>query len=47
MSPRRRLLVGLGLLATVVVVGIVGYMIIEDAGLADALFMVVITITTV
>lgn len=47
MSPRRRLLLGVVLLSTVVVIGTIGYVIIEGAGLADALFMVVITITTV
>lgn len=47
MSPSRRLRIGLVLLAFVIVVGAIGYVVIEGAGVVDAIYMVVITITTV
>jgi voltage-gated potassium channel len=43
----RRLLIGFGLISLVTVLGTCGYMLLEHMPLQDALFMTVITITTV
>ena len=47
MSPRRRLLWGIRALAAIIVVGTGGYIVIESWSLLDALYMTIITITTV
>ena len=47
MNPTRRLLWGGVILASIVLVGVVGYKIIEGWSLFDALYMTIITITTV
>lgn len=47
MRLRRQIIFGLGLLAVVVVVGTLGYMIIEGVGLFQAFYMVAITVSTV
>ncbi len=47
MSPQRRLLFGALGLATIILVGVGGYMAIEGWSFLDALYMTVITITTV
>ena len=47
MRPRRPFLYGVGLLTIVVVIGTVGFMLIEGATLFDAFYMVVITVSTV
>lgn len=47
MNPRRQIFFGLALLAGVVVVGTVGYVIIEGASFFDAFYMVAITVSTV
>lgn len=47
MSPRRRIAYGLTVLAFVLIVGTVGYVVIEDVPIFDAFYMVVITVTTV
>ncbi len=47
MSSRRRIAYGLVVLAFVFIVGTVGYVVIEDVGIFDAFYMVVITVTTV
>ncbi len=47
MSRRRQIVFGVGLLAIVVVLGTIGYMLIEGVGLFDALYMVAITVSTV
>lgn len=47
MSPQRRIRYGLAILAIVFLVGTAGFVIIEDAPLFDAGYMVLITITTV
>ncbi|MGD2101371.1 MAG: potassium channel protein [Acidimicrobiia bacterium] len=47
MSPPRQIAIGLGMLAAVVVVGTVGYMLIEGVPLFDAFYMVAITVSTV
>jgi voltage-gated potassium channel len=47
MNPARRLLWGVCILATIIVAGIIGYMVIEGWSFIDALYMTVITITTV
>ena len=47
MSPRRKLLWGVCALAIIIAVGAIGYVIIEGWSFIDALFMTVITITTV
>ena len=47
MNPKRRIGYGLGALAVIVVVGTIGYIVIEGAPVFDALYMVVITVTTV
>lgn len=47
MSPRRRLLYIATVLLAVIAAGTIGYMVIEDWSLMDALFMAVTTISTV
>jgi len=47
MNPQRRLLWGLCALAAIIVAGTSGYMVIEGWAFLDALYMTVITITTV
>lgn len=47
MKSRRQIVFGLGLLSIVVLVGTVGYVIIEGVDLFDSLYMVVITVSTV
>ena len=46
-AGRRRLLFALALIALLMIVGTAGYMLIEHMTLGDALFMTVITISTV
>lgn len=46
-SPTRRLLVATGLVVVLTVFGTVGYMVLGDAGLLDALYMTIITIAAV
>lgn len=47
MSPPRRILVGLAMLGTVVMVATFGYVLIEGVTVFDAFYMVVITVSTV
>lgn len=47
MDSRRQILFGLGLLSIAVLVGTVGYAVIEGVAFFDALYMVVITVSTV
>ncbi len=47
MSPTRRLLWGIGALAIIIATGGIGYMLIEGWSFIDALYMTIITITTV
>ncbi|MDX1468238.1 MAG: potassium channel protein [Acidimicrobiia bacterium] len=47
MTPLRRIQIGLAVLAGVIVAGTLGYMVLGDVRLFDALYMVVITVTTV
>ena len=47
MSPTRRVQIGLSLLAIVIAVGTLGYVVIERANPIDALYMVMITVSTV
>lgn len=47
MNAQRRIRYGLGILAFIFIVGTAGFVIIEDAPVFDALYMVLITITTV
>jgi len=47
MSPRRRLLWGVCVLVIIIVAGVIGYVVIEDWSFVDALYMTIITITTV
>jgi voltage-gated potassium channel len=47
MNPARRVALGLGLVAVLTLVGSAGYMLIEHMSFLDALYMTVITITTV
>jgi voltage-gated potassium channel len=47
MNPTRRLLWGVCILVTIIAVGVIGYMIIEGWSFTDALYMTIITITTV
>jgi len=47
MSPERRLLAAALLLLSLLVLGVVGYMLIEGWSFLDALYMTVITVTTV
>ena len=47
MNPARRLLWGVCIFATIIVAGIIGYMVIEGWSFIDAIYMTIITITTV
>jgi voltage-gated potassium channel len=47
MNPIRRLLWGICALASIVIIGVIGYMVIEGWPFIDALYMTIITITTV
>lgn len=47
MSPTRRVLWGICILAIIIIAGVVGYAIIEGWSFIDSLYMTVITITTV
>jgi voltage-gated potassium channel len=47
MSPTRRVLWGICILAIIIIAGVVGYATIENWSLIDSLYMTVITITTV
>lgn len=47
MNPRRRIVFGLALLSIAVVIGTVGYVVIEGVDLFDAFYMVAITVSTV
>ena len=47
MSAQRRIKSGLAILAFIFIVGTGGYLIIEEAPILDAVYMVLITITTV
>ena len=47
MSPTRRLLWGIIALAVIIITGAIGYMLIEGWSFIDALYMTIITITTV
>jgi len=47
MSPTRRLLWGIIALAIIIVTGVIGYMLIEGWSFIDAIYMTIITITTV
>ena len=47
MSEARRLAIGLMVLGTILLIGVGGYMVIESASVLDAVYMTVITITTV
>jgi len=47
LSPRRRLLVSLFLILSVIAAGMAGYSLIEGWGFLDSLYMTVITITTI
>jgi voltage-gated potassium channel len=46
-NPKRRIAYGLEALAVIVVAGTIGFVLIEGASTLDALYMVVITVTTV
>lgn len=47
MSPTRRLLWGVCVLVIIIVAGVIGYVVIEDWSFVDALYMTIITVTTV
>ena len=47
MSPIRRLLWGVCVLVIIIVAGVIGYVVIEDWSFIDALYMTIVTITTV
>ncbi|MBA7474068.1 Glutathione-regulated potassium-efflux system protein KefC [subsurface metagenome] len=47
MSPTRRLLWGACVLVIIIVGGVIGYVVIEDWSFVDALYMTIITVTTV
>jgi voltage-gated potassium channel len=47
MNPMRRLFWGIGALVLIVIIGVAGYRVIEGWSFIDALYMTVITITTV
>lgn len=46
-DANRKILVAAILLGTIIAIGIIGYMVIENFGLVDAIYMTVITLTTV
>jgi len=47
MSPTRRLLWGVCVLVIIIVAGVIGYVVIEGWSFIDAIYMTIITITTV
>ena len=47
LSSRTKITIGLSMIVGILVMGVAGYMIIEDDGFLDALFMTMITISTV
>lgn len=47
MNSARRVLLGVYALAAIIITGIIGYMVVEGWSFVDALFMTIITITTV
>ena len=47
MNPTRRLLWGVCVLVIIIVAGVIGYVVIEEWSFVDALYMTIITITTV
>ena len=47
MNPSRRLFWGIMALVTIIVIGIIGYMLIEGWSFLDAFYMTIITVTTV
>lgn len=47
LSSRTRILIGLGMIIGIIILGVSGYMIIEDDPFLNALYMTVITISTV
>ena len=47
MDPTRRLLWGVCVLVIIIVAGVIGYVVIEEWSFVDALYMTIITITTV
>ena len=47
MGPLRRLLWGICAFAFIVIIGVIGYMVIEGWSFLDALYMTITTITTV
>jgi voltage-gated potassium channel len=47
LSSRTKILIGLFMLLTILVIGVTGYMVIEGDSMLDALYMTVITISTV
>ncbi len=47
MNSARRVLLGVYALVAIIVTGIVGYMVVEGWAFIDALYMTIITITTV
>jgi voltage-gated potassium channel len=46
-SSRTKILIGLGMLVGIFIIGVSGYMIIEGDNLLDALYMTIITVSTV
>jgi voltage-gated potassium channel len=46
-SSRTKIFIGLGMIIGIIVIGVTGYMIIEDDNFIDAMYMTVITISTV
>ena len=47
MNPRRQVVYGIGLLSIAIVVGTMGYVLIEGVPVFDAFYMVFITVSTV
>jgi len=46
-SSRTKIFIGLGMIIGIIVIGVTGYMVIEDDNFIDAMYMTVITISTV
>ena len=47
LSSRTKILIGLGMFVSIIVIGVTGYMLIEDDNFLNALYMTIITISTV
>ena len=47
LSSRTKILIGLGMFVSIIVIGVTGYMLIEDDNFLNAIYMTIITVSTV